>query len=400
VRRQQIVFAGIWQVRKKALMACSNYWTTPFQVGSHHIARGLLAAGWEVAFVSDPISPFHVLAGVTPELKDRYDIYIKRGINDCADRLWAYVPAAALTPRNKPVLKSAFVYNNWHSLTYPAVDRIVEKQGFGEVDLLYIDSAVQYFWLDKLKYKKSVFRVADNNSAFEKTTPRAKECEKTIAQKADVVAYTATSLKEYVLSMKPKAIHYMPNGVNFEHFCGGFKNMPEDLAEIPKPIAIYIGAIAEWFDYDLLNKTAKLLPAVSFVLIGNDEAAKAKLAELSNVYLLGKKAYQDIPRYLYNAQVGIIPFDTKNHPDLVNNINPLKLYEYMACGLPVVSARWRELTRLAAPVFFADDPGGFAEGISASLTETGKSKEKYIIYAKTKKWDEQIEKLLSVLDLK
>ena len=56
-------------MKKKALMACCNYWDSPFHVGSHHIAKNLLELGWQVGFVSDPISLLHVCKGLTDDLK-------------------------------------------------------------------------------------------------------------------------------------------------------------------------------------------------------------------------------------------------------------------------------------------------------------------------------------------
>ena len=89
---------------KRLLMASANYWRSPFQVGSHHLARGFVRAGWEVAFVSDPISPWHLFGGQLKDLRERYELYRGNGVTDCDGHLWAYVPGALLTPHNKPCL--------------------------------------------------------------------------------------------------------------------------------------------------------------------------------------------------------------------------------------------------------------------------------------------------------
>jgi glycosyltransferase involved in cell wall biosynthesis len=384
---------------KKLLMACANYWTSPFQVGSHHIAGFFLAKGWEVAFISDPISPLHLLGKVTPDLAERYRLYSHGGATGHGGNLWAYVPLALCTPHNKPLLKSGFVHKNWHKATCPDVVGSAKKKGFGNPDLLYIDSVAQHFWLDELNYGQAVFRVADNNSGFAKSTSAAMDSEKKIARQADCVVYSAAGLKDYVLALGPQKTCHLPNGVNFGHFHDAGRQVPLDLRDIPKPIAIYVGAMSEWFDYALLNEAAKKLSDVSFVLIGPDTFARSKINELPNVHLLGKRNYADIPRYLYSADVGIIPFDVNRYPELVNNINPLKLYEYMACGLPVVATRWRELINIGAPVFLANNQGEFATGISAALAEGKTNKDKYIAYAKGHDWQTQAAKLLQFLDI-
>lgn len=391
--------------RKKILMACGNYWTSPFQVGSHHIARGFVQQGWEVCFISDPISPLHLLAGVTPELKERYRIHSMGGFYDNSfgdgfkNLLWTYIPLALFTPHNKPILKSGYIHNNWHKFTCPNVIKKVSAQGFGEIDLLYIDSVVQGFWLDEIKYKKAVFRVADKITGFSKSTDAVRGLERKIAQKADVVAYTAHSLKDYVCEMEPKKTMHLPNGVNFEHFYYGSRTMPEDMKNIPKPIAIYVGAMDDWFDYELVNVAATELPKVSFVLIGPDKMARDRLRPLPNIYLLGRKNYADLPQYLYNADVGIIPFDVKNHKDLVNCINPLKLYEYMACGLPVVSVEWDELKFLNSPAKLCASYDDFINSIKGILMNDDVSLNKInlIFFSKKRRWNNYAKLLIETL---
>src|SRR5579864_3792432 len=107
--------------RKRALMACSNDWESPFQVGSHHLARGLVRAGYDVAFISDPISPWHLCRGWTADLRRRLAIYRAGGRRALDGHVWAYVPAAFLTPHNKPLLRSQAVLRSWQRWTWPNV---------------------------------------------------------------------------------------------------------------------------------------------------------------------------------------------------------------------------------------------------------------------------------------
>ena len=114
-------------------MACAKYWTSQLQVGSHHIARSFANKGWEVAFISDPISPLHLLKP-SPGLKSRYTIYKEGGLRE--GNIWSYVPGALMTPHNHSFLKSPWVHHHWHQLTLPAVISKVKKQGVDCPDLL------------------------------------------------------------------------------------------------------------------------------------------------------------------------------------------------------------------------------------------------------------------------
>src|SRR5438105_4783206 len=132
--------------RKRVLMACPNYWRSPFQVGSHHLAREFVRAGWEVAYVSDPVTPWHLAGGWTRELEERLGLWWAGGEVEHGGRLWAYVPAALVAGHNKPLVRGEAVHRHWHRWTVPNVVAQVRQHGFGAVDLLYIDSISQSFW--------------------------------------------------------------------------------------------------------------------------------------------------------------------------------------------------------------------------------------------------------------
>src|ERR1043166_4282831 len=190
---------------KRALMACANDWDSPFQVGSHHIARGLVRAGYEVAFVSDPISPLHIGGGWTGDLKRRRALNRAGGRSDLDGRLWAYVPFAWLTPHNQPLLRNAWVQRGWHRWTWPNLRSLLQQRGFGTVDLLYLDSPAQAFWLDAVSHRQAVYRVADYNPHFEKYTAACGVAERNIAGRVDLVVYPSQELRGYVESLKPRS---------------------------------------------------------------------------------------------------------------------------------------------------------------------------------------------------
>src|ERR1051326_272923 len=99
-------------------MACANYWNSPIQVGDQQLARKFAAAGWEVAYLSAPITPLHWLAR-TPDLRERFSIYKCGGQRDLDNRLFYYVPGAALAHRDSPLLRANWLLRNWPRLTIP-----------------------------------------------------------------------------------------------------------------------------------------------------------------------------------------------------------------------------------------------------------------------------------------
>ena len=379
---------------KKILMACTNYWTSPYQVGSHHLARQFARLGYEVAFISNPISPFHLLGGNSRDRAERFAIYRRGGIRDLDGKLWAYVPFALASPHNKPFLRSGWVQKNWSAFSWPNVVRKVVQQGFGEVDLLYFDSVAQSFWPKYIKARKSLFRIADNNQGFERATEAAREAEKELARKVDVVAYTAKSLKGIVAEMDPKGLLYLPNGVQFHHFAGPLPPRPIEYDGISGPIAIYVGAMEEWFHFDWIEKTASVLPEVTFILVGNP-GSELKGRGTKNIRFLGSRPYSQIPAYLRHASVGLIPFDLEKHAALIDHIHPLKLYEYMACGLPVVATAWKELKSLKSPAYLCGTGIEFTKNLQRALKDRGR--DRYIRYAQKQDWTHRAKPLAEFL---
>jgi len=327
---------------KKVLMAVANYYTSPFQVGSHHYARAFEKLGYEVLFISNPISPIHKIFANSNELKERERIYKKGG--ESAGSIFYYVPHSLFTPQNKLFLSSNFVLNNWQNFTCPSLLNFIKERGFSEVDILWFDSPLFGFLLDTITYKKSILRIADYSKGFGAVSDAQFDAEIKIANKVDAVIYTAKNLKEKYDQIKDKSkMKYVPNGIDLDFFKAADRSLPPQLEDIPEPRVIYVGAIHDWFDVDLVYYCAKNLPNYSFIIIGPEQKDLSLLRKLKNVHILGAISYDKIPAFLYNSQVGIIPFNVKDYPDLVNSINPLKMYEYLACGLKVVSVEWEQI---------------------------------------------------------
>ena len=327
---------------KKVLMAVANYYTSPFQVGSHHYARAFEKLGYEVLFISNPISPIHKIFANSSELKERERIYKKGG--ESAGGIFYYVPRSLFTPQNKLFLSSNLVLNNWQNFTYPNLLNFIKERGFGEVDILWFDSPLFSFLLDAIIYKKSILRIADYSKGFNAVSDTQFNAEINIANKVDTVIYTAKNLKEKYDQIKDKSkMKYVPNGIDLDFFKAADRSLPPQLEDIPEPRVIYVGAIHDWFDVDLVYYCAKNLSNYNFIIIGPEQKDLSLLKKLKNIHILGSIPYAKIPAFLYNSQVGIIPFNVKDYPDLVNSINPLKMYEYLACGLKVVSVEWEQI---------------------------------------------------------
>jgi len=190
-----------------------------------------------------------------------------------------------------------------------------------------------------------------------------------LLQTATVVSATSETLLRAARRTRADAL-LCPNAVDFEHFdLRHAPAPPPDLAPLlgeGRPLIGYYGALAYWFDFDLLSTVAAQRPQYRFVLVGPDYDGTlgALLPRLpANVRWLGEKTYEDLPAYLYHFAVATIPFRVN---EVTRATSPLKLFEYFAAGKPVVTTELPECAR-HADVLTAADAGAFAARLDEAL---------------------------------
>ncbi len=222
------------------------------------------------------------------------------------------------------------------------------------------DALVLYDWIDDLKvFPHDQKFLADAHARG--------------MREADVVASVARVLHEQAVTERADAL-YLPNGVDFDHFSAPDLLPPDDetfaaIRAAGKPIAGYYGAVASWFDYDGLMAVATQRPDWNFVLIGvrfDDSLDKTKLLQCPNVYFLGPRPYQTLPRYLRCFDVAMIPFVIN---DITLATSPLKLYEYFAGGRAVITSPMPECVAYE-DVLIARTPTEFAGHLDTARART------------------------------
>lgn len=165
--------------------------------------------------------------------------------------------------------------------------------------------------------------------------------------------------------------HYVPHGVDFGHFAAApllpADEIAPELRTLSPPVIGYFGLIAEYVDLELLAAAARARPRWSFVLIGDLTCDAGPLRGLSNIHLLGPRAYADLPSYCRGFDVGIIPFRSRA---LTRAVNPIKLREYLAAGLPVVSAPMDAIAPYAEGVHVAETCDEFLAACEAAMARS------------------------------
>lgn len=158
----------------------------------------------------------------------------------------------------------------------------------------------------------------------------------------------------------------------------------------------YFGSLDEWFDVEAMTNCLRRFPDRKFQLIGRIEYAPIRsLARFSNLELTGEVPYAKLPDFVAGFGIGLIPFRVT---PLTRATNPIKLYEYFSCGLPVVSSRLPEVELFESLVYLADGPQDFPDCVARALSETGFAKRARRIEAASREtWSERITQLTAAL---
>jgi GT2 family glycosyltransferase/glycosyltransferase involved in cell wall biosynthesis len=165
------------------------------------------------------------------------------------------------------------------------------------------------------------------------------ENEEALLHDSDAVLTTSRLLDERIRPIARKSV-LLPNATDFEHF----NKRPAELAvdeSLERPVIGYYGAISSWFDVELVEAAARARPHWSFVLVGSTFGADVNALEtLPNVHFPGERPYAEIPSYLHAFDVACIPFKLNA---LTQATNPVKFYEYLSAGKPIVASALPEL---------------------------------------------------------
>lgn len=366
----------------------------PIRVGGHHLADRFLARGARLAWCAGPVSPVNFVRS-NPETRARLRLWRRGGEILAGGRMFAYAPMTLLPYRPYPLLDSRFVARRTLRCTLPPMRRVLAGAGFDRVDLLWMSPGSPFTaLLDDLPHERSVYRMSDDTGAFPDAPPSHDRLEAAALRRVDLVVATARRLADRARAAGAKRVLYLPNACDPAPFETTDRSEPADLATLPRPRAIYAGAIDSWFDAALLEGVARRLPRWSFVLIGPVRGRLAGPARLPNVACLGPRPYEDLPAYFRFSDAGIVPFvlDRMTHA-----IHPIKVYEYLAAGLPVVATPMEETAAMGAPIVLAEGVEAFAAALEAAAGDTA-GREARRTYARRHTWDERFERLLGALD--
>ena len=350
---------------KKVIVMHSIPWNTPLRQRPHHLAKALTRDKKVVVVYLEPDEQLNKFRKISDRFLtvNSWEVVFKRNHDD-TNRYY-------------------FFFNNVSNIDLVTLQKI-RKAGY-EIVYEYID-----------EFHEDISGSLMNQLKVWKKLPELKPV---------LVLASANKLyEEAVRHFGERIVLMSKNAVNVEDFdYKNFENVdaPSDMQKViqnNKPIVGYYGALAPWLDYDLIADAARENPQFDFVLIGVNYQDALKRLDLSipNIYYLGPKNYNELPKYSSHFNCAIIPF---NEGEIAKGTSPVKLFEYMAMGLPTVGTKDLDECRGYEYVYLAQNRKDFSEKIVKAIDVHKKNsvREKLLKQAEDNSWEKRADDILARL---
>ncbi|TWP50955.1 glycosyltransferase [Lentzea tibetensis] len=251
--------------------------------------------------------------------------------------------------------------------------------------------------VEPMKRKGLLFNRSDRHSAFPEADQSAiRALEDSLLSNSDHVLYVSRALQEEEQRLTGERACFIDHGVDLEHFTMRTA-LPADLASIPGPRIGFFGSLDDYLvDFDLLERVAAEFPDASLVLIGDATCSMERYDKFSNVHWLDFKSYEEIPGYGSGFDVALMPWLDN---DWIKHANPIKMKEYLALGLAVVSTDFPEVERYSDVIRVAGDHTAFVDQIRRTLADGGlKTPEERRTAVLAASWDSRARELMKLAE--
>lgn len=229
--------------------------------------------------------------------------------------------------------------------------------------------------VSKMRRTSLVFNRSDLHSAFPEANGEwVAALEDALLSESDRVLYVSHALMEHDSKTVGHRAFFLDHGVDLERFSPGGP-LASEYSNIPAPRVGFFGGLDDYVvDFELLELTAREIPEASLVLVGDATCSMDSLTSMPNVYWLGHRPYESIPSLGRGFDVALMPWLDN---EWIQFANPIKLKEYLALGLPVVSTEYPEVDTYRSQIRVAKNRDEFPELVRQALADPGDSSTRY-----------------------
>lgn len=375
-------------------------WDEPYWTNKQHTASILAARGWRVLYVES-------VGFRSPKVGSGRDWArlwrrLWRGVQSLvlgpprrAENIWVLSPLMVPAGHHLPFVRSL----NQALLRF-SVTRFAKSKRFRN-PVVWTYHPYMLDAITTLPRGPLVYHCVDDIAAIPGVDVEAfRDAQQALVGRCEAVFTTAMSLKETCQPFNPNT-HFFGNVVDEAHFGEARAEgaLPPELAAIPEPRLVYHGVLSDFkVDFPLLLQTAQARPQWQWVIIGEEREGQrsellAQLARLPNVHLLGYRSYQTLPRYMRGMQVGVLPTLLNEY---TRSMFPMKFYEFLAAGLPVVSTPLDFAKEPRAGLEVGGDLEAFIAAIEKQLARGKLSADESRAAVGDNTWERRLDKMLQI----
>lgn len=383
---------------KDIILLSTADWDNPFWTNKQHVAVELAKRGFRVFYIDSlgvrrPSASSQDFKRIQKRLRKAF-----KGPKKVRENIWVWSPFVI------PLQRFALVRSLNKLLLVGMLSFHLRKIGLAR-ELLWTYNPMTTDLLSLAGYRTIVYHCVDDIKAQPGMPVKIlTKAEKELVEKARIIFTTSPKLNETRKAWNSNT-HYFSNVADFDHFAKALDAVtavPEDLLRIPAPRIGFIGALSGYkVDFSLLRLLAEKKPEWSVVLIGkvgegdpwtHVEAFKG----LNNVYLMGPRPYADLPAYLKGIAVAILPNRLNEYTE---SMFPMKFFEYLSAGKPVVSVDLPALREYSRVVYLSESPQDFIDGIEKALQDNdAEHTKKRLSIAKENTYEIRMDKMLALID--
>jgi len=391
-----ILGAALLALPTDILVFSTADWSQANWTNNQHMSRELARQGFRVLYLESlglrrPTANKRDLGRIA-----KRGLKSLRGVRQVAPNIWVFSPLVLPFHQRRWVRR----LNQW--LVVSSVKLLQWWLGFRQ-PIVWIYNPIVASFQAQLNPAFLVYHCVDDLTTVPGISPQVvRDAEKTLVAEADAVFVTSQHLKQKLSAIAPATVHYFPNVADYDHFASARSPgaLPSDLAPIPAPRIGFIGAIKDYkIDFDLIHALVQRQPDWHWVMVGEVEltGASTRWARLNapNLHFFGYRAYTSLPDYLRGFDVVVLPCLLN---DYTRSMFPMKFFEYLAAGKPIVGTRLPALTAYESLYWPVDSAEAFEQTLRSLLAGDVKpAVEAGIEAARAHTWETRCREMVSLM---